>query len=75
MPASWSPAWTPTSGSRTQSTRLDLTETEVSGIPGLVEELTEAGARARTRGVIEGATEKLTELLIGDEDEHRRRGR
>jgi gas vesicle structural protein len=55
--------------------RLDLTETEISGIPGLVEELTEAGARGKPRGAIEGATEKLTELLIGDEDEHRRRGR
>lgn len=55
--------------------RLDLTETQISGISGLVEEVTEAGARGKTRGVIEGATEKLTEFLTGNEDKDRRPGR
>jgi hypothetical protein len=49
--------------------RLDLTETETSGIPELMENITSSGAKGKTSGAIEGAKEKLTGILGGDEDE------
>jgi gas vesicle structural protein len=49
--------------------RLDLTETETSGIPELMQDITESGAKGKTSGALEGAKEKLTEFLGGDEDE------
>jgi hypothetical protein len=49
--------------------RLDLTETQTSGIPELMEDMTTAGAKGKTGGAIEGAKEKLSEMLQGDEDE------
>jgi gas vesicle structural protein len=49
--------------------RLDLTETQVSGIPELMEDLTESGEEGKGRGAIEAVTEKVSEFLGGDEDE------
>jgi gas vesicle structural protein len=49
--------------------RLDLTETEVSGIPELVQDMTESGAKGKTSGAIEAAKEKFEDLVSGDEDE------
>jgi len=49
--------------------RLDLTETQVSGIPELMEDLTESDQEGKGRGAIEAATEKVSEFLGGDEDE------
>jgi hypothetical protein len=50
--------------------RLDLTETETSGIPELMEDITSSGAKGKTSGAIEGAKEKLSGILPGgDEDE------
>ena len=49
--------------------RLDLTETETHGIPELMEDVTSSGAKGKTSGALEGAKEKLTEMLGGDEDE------
>ncbi|MGH3484629.1 MAG: gas vesicle protein GvpJ [Nocardioidaceae bacterium] len=48
--------------------RLDLKETEVGGIPELVENVSESGAKGKTSGAIEGAKEKVEEWL-GDDDE------
>jgi gas vesicle structural protein len=49
--------------------RLDLTETEVSGIPELVEDMTESGAKGKASGAIEAAKEKFEDLVSGDEEE------
>jgi gas vesicle structural protein len=50
--------------------RLDLTETQVSGIPELMEDLTESDQEGKGRGAIEAATEKVSEFVGGgDEDE------
>ncbi len=49
--------------------RLDLTETETKGIPELMEDITQAGAKGKTTGALDAAKEKLTDLLGGDEDE------
>lgn len=51
--------------------RLDLTETQTSGIPELMEDVTSAGAKGKTSGALEGAKEKLTDLLSGDEEEEK----
>ena len=49
--------------------RLDLRETEVSGIPELIENVTESGAKGKTSGAIEGAKEKLHDILPGGHDD------
>jgi hypothetical protein len=49
--------------------RLDLTETETSGIPELMQDITSAGAKGKTSGALEGAKEKLSGLLPGGDDE------
>jgi hypothetical protein len=50
--------------------RLDLTETQTSGIPELMENVTSAGAKGKTGGAIEGVKEKVSDLLSAeDEDE------
>jgi gas vesicle structural protein len=46
--------------------RLDLTQTgQQQTLPGLIEELQESGASKKTKGVLEGAKEKI----FGDEDD------
>lgn len=45
--------------------RLDLTESGGQGLPEIMENLTEDGAESKTKGVLEGARQKL----FGDEDE------
>jgi hypothetical protein len=49
--------------------RLDLTETQTSGIPELMEDISSAGAKGKTSGAIEGAKEKLGGLLGGGDEE------
>ena len=49
--------------------RLDLTETQVSGIPELMEDLTESDQEDKGRGAIEAVSEKVSDLLGDDEDE------
>jgi gas vesicle structural protein len=51
--------------------RLDLTETQVSGLPDLFEDLNEGGASGKAKGAISGAKEKVSEYMPGggDEDE------
>jgi hypothetical protein len=48
--------------------RLDLTETETHGIPELMQEVTSSGAKGKTSGALEGAKEKFSEMLSGDDD-------
>ena len=55
--------------------RLDLQPSEqVAGLPGLMDEMREGGARAKTRGALSGAKEKAQEVIgsitgRGDDDE------
>lgn len=49
--------------------RLDLTETEVHGIPELIEGMTESGAKGKTSGALEGVKEKLGEVFSDDEED------
>jgi hypothetical protein len=48
--------------------RLDLTETQTHGIPELIEDVTEAGAKGKTSGAIEGVKEKVSDF-VGSDDE------
>jgi hypothetical protein len=49
--------------------RLDLTETETHGIPELMQDITESGAKGKTSGALEGAKEKLQGVFSGGEEE------
>jgi len=53
--------------------RLDLNpDGQVSGLPGMMEEITEGGASSKTKGALSGAADKAREAvasLTGDEDE------
>jgi gas vesicle structural protein len=49
--------------------RLDLTETETQGIPELMENITEAGAKRKTSGAIESVKDTVGGLFSRDEDE------
>jgi|SRR5215510_15635853 len=48
--------------------RLDLTETQTHGIPELIEDVTQAGAKGKTKGALDAAKDKVSEF-IGDDDE------
>jgi|tagenome__1003787_1003787.scaffolds.fasta_scaffold18851646_2 hypothetical protein len=65
--------------------RLDLQPTDqVAGLPGLMNELTEGGARSKTKGALTGAKEKAQDVMSSltgrgnddedDEDDDARRG-
>ncbi len=45
--------------------RLDLMNTETGGLPELMDDITEGGAASKTKGVLEGAKDKL----FGGDDE------
>ncbi len=54
--------------------RLDLQpDGQVSGLPGLMEEITEGGASSKTKGALSGAADKakdaMSSITGGDEDE------
>jgi len=49
--------------------RMDLTETQTSGIPELIEDISGAGSKGKTSGALEGVKEKVSGLFGGDEDE------
>jgi len=49
--------------------RLDLTETQVSGIPELMEDLAESDQEGKGRGAIEAVSEKVSDFLGDDEAE------
>jgi gas vesicle structural protein len=52
--------------------RLDISQ-EKQGLPGLVGEMEEGGAKHKTKGVLEAAGEKLGEL-VSDDDQRQRSG-
>jgi gas vesicle structural protein len=49
--------------------RLDLRETETSGLPELMQDLTSNGAKSKTSGALEGAKDKISEFLSSDDDD------
>jgi hypothetical protein len=55
--------------------RLDIQPTDqVAGLPGLMDEITEGGARSKTKGALEGAKDKAKDVMSsitgrGDDDE------
>ena len=49
--------------------RLDLTRTETRGLPELMDQMGERGAKSRTKGVLEGVREKVEDILPGHEEE------
>jgi hypothetical protein len=54
--------------------RLDISQ-EKEGLPGLVGDLEEGGARSKTKGALEGAGQKIRDLVsdVGDSGEERER--
>ena len=59
--------------------RLDLNpDGQVSGLPGMMQEITEGGASSKTKGALSGAADKAREAISslgGDEEEERPRRR
>ncbi|GAA2335809.1 hypothetical protein GCM10010246_19860 [Streptomyces cuspidosporus] len=55
------------------TSRLDIARsgTETRGLPGLMEEMREGGARQKTKGALEGVKDKVSELLQPAEEEDR----
>ncbi|MBT2392557.1 gas vesicle structural protein GvpA [Streptomyces sp. ISL-1] len=51
--------------------RLDLarTGTETRGLPGLMEEISEGGAKHKTKGAVEGVKDKAKEIIHGDDED------
>lgn len=53
------------------TSRLDIARsgTETRGLPGLMDEMREGGARHKTKGAIEGVKDKVSDLLQPADDE------
>ncbi|HET7195132.1 MAG TPA: gas vesicle protein GvpJ [Nocardioides sp.] len=49
--------------------RLDLKDDDTSGLPDLMGDITERGAKGKTSGALEGVGEKVSSLLGGGDDE------
>ncbi|MFE1316327.1 gas vesicle protein GvpJ [Kitasatospora phosalacinea] len=49
--------------------RLDITQDRSEGLPQLVNDMQEGGARHKTRGALEGVKEKVTDLIGGGDEE------
>ncbi len=49
--------------------RLDLKDDGSSGLPELMGDLTESGAKGKTSGALEGVKEKASEIFGSDDDE------
>ncbi|MGH3306183.1 MAG: gas vesicle protein GvpJ [Nocardioides sp.] len=49
--------------------RLDLRDDGTSGLPELMGDLTESGAKGKTSGALEGVKEKASELFGSDDDD------
>jgi hypothetical protein len=49
--------------------RTDLTDTEVHGLPELMENITESGSKSKAKGALDAAKEKFDEAFGSDEDE------
>src|SRR3954454_18777007 len=47
--------------------RLDLNQTETSGLPELMDDITEGGAKHKTKGALEAAKDKFDDVFSEDE--------
>lgn len=54
--------------------RLDISDTEQKGLPDLLEDVNQGGAKAKTKGALDAAGDALRDLL-GDDSERERAGR
>lgn len=54
--------------------RLDISDTEQKGLPDLLEDVTEGGSKAKTRGALEAAGDTLRDIF-SDDNERERAGR
>src|ERR687886_2234612 len=48
--------------------RLDLEQTQTSGLPELMDDITEGGAKHKTKGALEAAKDKFDDVFGDDED-------
>ncbi|HVV12795.1 gas vesicle protein GvpJ [Amycolatopsis sp.] len=55
--------------------RLDISDTEQKGLPDLLEDVNQGGAKAKTSGALEAAGDKLRDILGDKEPERDRKGR
>jgi gas vesicle structural protein len=53
--------------------RLDISQ-EKEGLPGLVGDMQESGARSKTKGALEGAGQKISDLVSGGAEDEGRQG-
>ncbi|HET6500803.1 MAG TPA: gas vesicle protein GvpJ [Amycolatopsis sp.] len=53
--------------------RLDISDTQHEGLPDLIEDVQSGGAKAKTKGALEAAGDKLHDLLGEDSGENRQR--
>jgi gas vesicle structural protein len=50
--------------------RLDLQQaSEAQGLPELMEEITEGGSKSKSKGALEGAKEKVQDVVGGDDED------
>ncbi|GHE42909.1 putative gas vesicle structural protein 1 [Streptosporangium violaceochromogenes] len=49
--------------------RLDLSQTGQKGLPDLMQDITQGGSKSKTKGALEGAGEKLRDLIGEPEEE------
>ena len=53
--------------------RLDLRETsDAQGLPDLIDDLQEDGAKSKTKGALEGAKDSVSDLFSSDDDDDKR---
>lgn len=55
--------------------RLEISDTKQEGLPDLMQDITEGGARSKTKGALEAAGDKVLDLLGGAEDEREKQPR
>ncbi|MEV6874213.1 gas vesicle protein GvpJ [Amycolatopsis sp. NPDC051128] len=55
--------------------RLDISDTEQKGLPDLIEDMNQGGAKAKTQGALEAAGDKLRDLIGDGEDRKQPAGR
>jgi hypothetical protein len=48
--------------------RVELSDSEPAGLPELVEDVQESGSKKKTKGALDAASEKLSDIIEPDED-------
>jgi hypothetical protein len=51
--------------------RLDISDTEQKGLPDLLEDMNEGGAKSKTKGALDAAGDKLRDAFGGDDEEEK----